>query len=141
VELAMNPRPSRQLPRRAPRVTLPECAFATIQLENGRQIPAKLRSVSLTGGLLDMAIYIEERLSVGLTLPVGSGIVHGRAEMLFPMRGVTGYLQPFRFTSIREEQLHILDREISELLKQMPALAAPRQELGVNPPRFLLESL
>lgn len=137
----MKPQSPHPLRRRAPRVTLPECAFATIQLENGRQIPAKLRRVSLTGGLLDLAIYVEERLSVGLTLPVGSGMVHARAEMLFPMRGMTGYLQPFRFTYIREEQLHILDREISELLKQMQALSAPRQELGMNPPRFLLELL
>ncbi len=137
----MNRRPPHQFPRRAARVNLPECAFATIQLENRRQIPAKLRRVSLTGGLLDLAVYIEERLSVTLTLPVGSGTVHARAEMLFPMRGVTGYLQPFRFTSIREEQLHILDREISELLKQTQALSAARQALGGSPPNFLLELL
>lgn len=131
----------RQFGPRAPRVTLPECVFATIQLENNRRIPAKLRRVSLTGGLLDLAIYIEERLSVNLTLPIGSGIVHGRAELMFPMRTMTRYLQPFRFTSIREEQLHILDREITALLKQGLSTAG-RQGLGASPPpSFLLELL
>ena len=118
MELAVIRRVPGQLPRRVPRATLPESSFATIQLENRRQIPAKLRRVSVTGGLLDLAVFIEERLAVGLTLPIGSGIVHARAELLFPMRTRIGYLQPFRFTSIREEQLHILDREIRQLLKQ-----------------------
>jgi hypothetical protein len=118
---------------RAPRVTLPECVFATIHLENKRQIAAKLRRISLTGGLLDLAVFMEERLAVSLTLPIGSGVVDARAELLFPMRALTGYLQPFRFTSITEEQLHMLDREISDLLKQTQSSAARRQ-LGVTPP-------
>jgi len=137
----MKPVPPPPLRRRAPRVTLPECAFATILLENRRQIPAKLRRVSLTGGLLDLAVYLDERLSVGLTLPVGSGVVQARGEMLFPMRSVTGYLQPFRFTSIREEQLHILDREISELLKHPLVSSTARQELGVRAHTSLWELL
>jgi len=128
------------LRRRAPRVTLPESSFATIQLENGRQIPAKLKRVSLTGGLLDLAVFMEERLAVGLTLPIGSGIVHAHAELLFPMRTMIGYLQPFRFTSIREEQLHILDREITEL-QQNRAASSAQMDLGVSPPNFLLELL
>jgi hypothetical protein len=137
--LAMIRRMPRQFPARAPRVTVPEGSFATIQLENGRQIPTKLRRVSITGGLLDLAIFIEERLAVGLTLPIGSGVVHARAELLFPMRTMIGYLQPFRFTSIREEQLHILDREISELLKQTRIVQGVPKDLGVSPPNFLLE--
>lgn len=131
---------SRQIARRAPRVSLPECTFVTIQLENRRHIAAKLRRISLTGGLLDLAIYLDERLSVSLTLPIGSGIIHARAEMLFPMRSMTGYLQPFRFTAIREEQLHILDREVGELLKRAQA-SVIRQDLGANLPNFLLELL
>ena len=131
----------RPLRPRAPRVLLPECVFVIIQLENKRKIPAKLLRISLTGGLLDLAFFVEERLSVALTLPIGSGIVHARAEMLFPMRTMPGYLQPFRFTSIREEQLHILDREITALFKQTPS-SATRQHLGMSPPpSSLLELL
>jgi hypothetical protein len=137
--LAMTRAEQRRLRPRAPRVTLPECVFATIQLENGREISAKLQRVSVTGGLLDLAVYVEERIRVGLKLPIGLGIVHAQAEMLFPMRTVTGYLQPFRFTYIREEQLHILDREIAEMLRHTPA--SLRHGIGVKPPSSLLESL
>lgn len=128
-----------QFPPRAPRVTLPECVFAIIELENGRKLPAKLQRISRTGGLLDLARYLEERIPVSLTLPVGSGIVHTRAEMLFPLRTATGYLQPFRITSIHPEQLLILEREISELLKHAQVSLAARRGLGVRPPSFMLD--
>lgn len=135
----IHPKPTRLRPR-APRVILSECVFATMQLENGREIPAKLQRISLTGGLLDLAVYVEERISVGLTLPLNAGsVVQARAEMLFPMRTLTGYLQPFRFTAFGEGQLYILNRELSELLRH--ASVAARHGIGVNPPSFLLESL
>lgn len=130
---------------RAPRVIPPQGAYASIQLENGRQFTGTLKTVSRTGGLLELAAYVEERVAVGLSLAIGSGLVHGRAEMLFPMRGVTGYLQPFRFTSLREGQIYILNREINELLRQpqaaTAATAAPKVELGVHLPNYLLELL
>lgn len=139
-------RPARNsLRSRAPRVIPPQGAFASIQLENGRQFTATLKTVSLTGGLLELAGYVEERVPFGFTLSIGSGVVHGRAEMLFPMRSVTGYLQPFRFTSLREEQIYILNREINQLLQPPQAAtatnAAPRVELGVHLPNYLLELL
>jgi len=127
---------------RAPRVIPPQGAFASIQLENGRHFTARLQRISVTGGLLDLAAYIEERVPVTLTLAIGTGMVHARAEMLFPMRSVTGYLQPFRFSSLRAEQLHILEREISQLLQRpQTSAAAPRVELGVHLPNYLLELL
>lgn len=134
-------KPQRPVPARAPRVTLPEVVFATVQLENSRQISAKLQRISITGGLLDLAVYLEERIPVTLTVPISCGVVKGRAEMLFPMRTATGYLQPFRFTSLPDSQLHLLDREINELLRRTPALAAARPALGSAPPNFLLERL
>jgi len=138
----MNP-PAPAHPRsRAPRVTLPKGAFATIQLENGRQFTAQLQRISVTGGLLDLATYVEERVAVTLTLAIGTGVVHARAEMLFPMRSPAGYLQPFRFSSLRAEQLHILNREIYQLLQCPQATpAARRVELGLHLPSSLLELL
>jgi hypothetical protein len=141
MELVMIPAAQSRFRPRAPRVTLPECVLATIQLENSRQIPAKLQRISLTGGLLDLAVFVEERVPVSLTLPIGSGIVVARAEMLFPMRGATGYLQPFRFTSLRAEQLHILEREITDLLQRTQGSAATSCGLGLRPPSSLLELL
>jgi hypothetical protein len=124
--------------RRAPRVSLRGTISAVIRLENGRQLSAKLQQLSITGGLLDFPIYLEERSWVDLTIYLSSGPVRARAEMMFPMLGGVGYLQPFRFTSLGTEQLHALDGEITALLKQ----SAPSKagESSLRAPRYYLES-
>jgi hypothetical protein len=60
--------------------------------------------------------------------------------MLFPMRGLHGYLQPFRFSGLRAEERQILETEITELLKQTVAPATTGHGSGFRPPRFYLES-
>ena len=128
----------RRPPRRAPRVSLRGTISAVIRLENGRQLPAKLRQLSITGGLLDLAVYLEERAWVDLTIYLSSGAVRATAEMMFPMRGGVGYLQPFRLTSLGAEELHALDREVSRLLKE--SIAPKTGESGTPGPRYYLES-
>ncbi len=129
----------RQPPRRAPRVNLRGKISAVIRLENGRQLSVKLQQLSITGGLLDVATYLEERTWVDVTIYLSSGIMRATAEMMFPMRGGVGYLQPFRFTSLGTEELHALDREVTELLKQSMT-AKPGHSSGIRSPRFYLES-
>jgi len=124
--------------RRAPRVSLHGTISAVIRLENGRQFPATLRQLSITGGLLDFATYLEERTWVDLTIYLSSGAVRSTAEMMFPMRGGVGYLQPFRFTSLGQEELHALDREVTELLKQ--TVTSKTGDSGLRAPRYYLES-
>lgn len=124
--------------RRAPRVSLRGTISAVIRLENGRQLSAKLQQLSITGGLLDVSTFLEERSWVSLTIYLSSGIVRATAEMMFPMRGGAGYLQPFRFTSLGEEELHSLDREISELLKQ--SISSKAGDSSLRAPRFYLDS-
>jgi hypothetical protein len=112
--------------------------LAVIRLENGRQLPAKLRQLSITGGLLDLATYLEERAWVDLTIYLSSGAVRTTAEMMFPMRGGVGYLQPFRFTRMGAEELHALDREVTKLLQQ--SVRSITGESGLRAPRYYLES-
>lgn len=126
--------------RRAPRLSLRDTVSVNIQLENGRQLPAKLNQVSITGGLLELSTYLEERTRVSLIFEVGFAFVHPKAEMLFPMRGGGGYLQPFRITWMGEEERHRLQMEIAELLKQIVAPATAGHGPGYRPPRFFLES-
>lgn len=128
----------RRPPRRAPRVSLRGTISAVIRLENGRQLPATLRQLSITGGLLDLAVYLEERAWVDLTVYLSSGAVRGTAEMMFPMRGGAGYLQPFRFTSMGTEDLHALDGEVTNLLKQ--SSTSNVGDTGVRGPRYYLET-
>jgi hypothetical protein len=127
-------------PTRAPRVSLRGSVSVLVQLESLRRIPAKLHQLSITGGLLELAMYVDERAKVDLTLPVGSSILRPQAEMLFPMRGLHGYLQPFRFSGLRAEERQILETEITELLKQTVAPATTGPGSGFRPPRFYLES-
>ena len=127
-------------PTRAPRVNLRGTVTVVVQLENLRRMPAKLHQLSITGGMLELAMYLDERAKVGLTFPVGSSVVHPKAEMLFPMRAANSYLQPFRFTSLWAAERDLLEREITGLLNQTAAPAAGSHAPGLRPPRFYLES-
>lgn len=126
----------RQPPRRAPRANVRGEISAVIRLENSRQATARLQLLSITGGLMDLSSYLEERTWVDLTIYLSSGPVRTTAEMLFPMRALTGYRQPFRFTGMGTEELHIIDREVTALIKQ----AAKRPGPGLRPPRYNLET-
>lgn len=103
---------------RAARVALQGRISVMVLLENGRQFPAKLHQLSVTGGLLEVDMYLEERSKVGLTLPIGNSLVRPSAEMLFPMWSAQGYLQPFRFEHLWAEERQTLETEIMELLRQ-----------------------
>lgn len=130
----------RRPPRRAPRAIVRGRISVVIQLENGRQLTGKLRQFSITGGLLDLPTYVEERTWVKVTIYLASGLVRTTAEMMFPMRGGIGYLQPFRFISLGENELHAVDREVTEMLRQ--AVGATRGQVSVSrPPRSCFEWL
>lgn len=83
--------------------------------------------------------YVAEHACVSLTLEVGRTIVRAKAEMMFPMWGAIGYLQPFRFTNIPDDEGQLLAREIANLLKESTIRAA-NQGTGYRQPRFFLES-
>ena len=126
--------------RRAPRVNLRGSLSCTLQLENGRRLIARMHQLSITGGLLEVPAYVEERTWVGLTLALGDSLLYPTVEMLFPMRGGVGYLQPFRIARMRETERHQLDREITNLLQQNVTPASARHSSGFRPPRFYLET-
>jgi hypothetical protein len=125
---------------RPPRVNVQGRISVLVKLENGRQVPGKLQTVSVTGGLVQVPTYLEERSKIMLTIPAGVNLVRPHAETLFPMRAANGYLQPFRFTRIRAEERQMLEAEIAELLKQTVARSNAIQGTGVRPRNFYLES-
>jgi len=122
--MANFPQPNRKI--RAPRVNLWGTASATIQLENGRQLWAKMLRISITGGLLDVAKCLDEGVTVSLTIHLGERTVRGKAAMLFPTLAEQGYHQPFAFSDLRDDQLLALQAEIRELLKQARSLPVGR---------------
>lgn len=147
----LHPRPFRSATR-APRVPLRGSVSATIHLENQRVLIAKLHQVSMTGGLLEVATYIDERSKIALAFQLSAAPLLAKAEMLFPMRGGMGYLQPFRFTAFGAGVRQSLEMEIAALLKQThPAVQPPepaRPEApakaghgtGLRLPRFFLDT-
>ena len=131
---------SQPRPTRAPRVNLRGTVTVVVQLENLRRVPAKLHQLSVTGGMLELAMYLDERTKVGLTFPVGPSTLHPKAEMLFPLRAANSYLQPFRFTSIWAAERDLLEREITGLLNQPAAPVAGSRGPRTRPPRLDLET-
>jgi hypothetical protein len=136
VEVVMADFPHQRRKIRAPRVSLWDTVSATIQLENGRQLWAKTLRISTTGGLLELPNCHDAGVTVNLTLHLGSRTVRGKAAMLFPMRAMQGYLQPFRFTYLRDEECLVLQTEIRELLRQARLLATGHRGLGLSRHRF-----
>lgn len=122
---------------RAPRINLRGEIPVIVQLENRRQVTAKLHQLSITGGMLELTACLDERTKIALAFQIASGLLQGKAETFFPMRGGIGYMQPFRFTAFAAGTRQTLEREIAGLL---PQTVGPSHVLGSRPPRSLLES-
>jgi hypothetical protein len=123
---------------RAPRVSLRGSVPITIQLENRRLHAGKLYRLSINGGLVELTAYIDERTKVLMAFQVGAGLLQGKAEMMFPMRGGMGYFQPFRFTGFAPGARQIVEAHISVLLQQA---VGPNHSLALTAPPNLLDSL
>lgn len=149
----LNSSPMANLPpirrTRAPRISLRGAVPATIQLENRRQFAAKLHQLSITGGLLEVTNYIDERSRVALAFQIASGPLLTQAEMLFPMRVGNSYRQPFRFTGFGAGVRQTLEMEVATFLRETivpqrspePAIPPkPGRGTGLPLPRFLLDS-
>src|SRR5579859_4790720 len=101
VGIAMTHFPQTNSQHRATRVKMDITASALVKLEDGQRTKAKLRTVSVTGGLLHLARALEEGDFVEVAFQTQSGPVHGMAEMLHPRRiSAEGILQPFRFIAL-----------------------------------------
>jgi hypothetical protein len=125
--------------QRAPRVRPQGGTAAVVQLENGRQLRARVRRLSTTGGLLELDSCVDERATVSLTIYLADSMVSPKAQMLFPMQGGPIFLQPFRFTRLVGEEREILERTITELLKQPVVPTGAAKCAKPVPIQFLLE--
>jgi hypothetical protein len=90
--------------RRASRVQLGGSVLAGIRFEGGERARAKLQTISETGGLLVLGSRLNEGDFIEIAFQTRSGLVHGMAEMLSPMRVYSdGCLQPFRFIAMADD--------------------------------------
>lgn len=111
---------------RAPRVKLGGKVLSLLLLENGRQLCARLHQVSTSGGLLHIDQPLDEGIKVELAFHVGKSTVRGKARLFFPMWATQGYLQPFAFDDLSEEDIRKLQADLQKLLQSStgPVVAA-----------------
>jgi hypothetical protein len=115
--------------RRASRVQLGDTVLAAIRLEDGRRTKAKLQSISVTGGLLQLPESLGEGEFVEVAFQTQAGPVHGMAEVLSPARSLpSGVLQPFRFVAIEDDD----HRRLRASLEHVTA----RSSLGMKSTAF-----
>jgi hypothetical protein len=110
---------------RAPRVKLAGTVLSLVRLENGRQTRGKLHQLSITGGLLHLETPLDEGIKVELIFHVGESTVRSQARMLFPMWATQGYLQPFEFADLDEEDRCNLRVDLERLLDRSPNAMVP----------------
>jgi len=120
-------------PPRAPRVKLAGTVLSLVRLESGRQTRGKLHQLSITGGLLHLETPLDEGIKVEVIFHVGNSTVRSKARMLFPMWATQGYLQPFEFDQLDEEDRCNLRVDLEQLLERSAAVI-------VSPPAKTTES-
>src|SRR5579864_4724928 len=120
----MGQAPHSQREQRGARVKLGGSVLALLQLQNKRQIRARLNQVSCNGGLLQFDQPLDEGIIVEILFHVGSTTVRSKAEMLFPMWATKGCLQPFRFKDLEEAVRGSLEEDLKTLLKMSPGTTA-----------------
>src|SRR5271170_2156882 len=113
--------------RRAPRVKLAGTVLSPVRLENGRQTRGRLHQLSITGGLLQLETPLDEGIKVEVIFHVGNSTVRSKARMLFPMWATQGYLQPFEFADLSEEDRTNLQVDLQRLLDCSAAAIVPSQ--------------
>ena len=101
--------------QRAPRAHLAGVTPAVLRFPDGRRTSGQLQVLSTTGGLLSLSDPLDQGSQVKLMFLTGAGSVLGGAEMLSP---VAGTLQPFRFTSLADDDQRRLGATIRASLPQ-----------------------
>jgi hypothetical protein len=104
--------------RRAARIQLGDSVLAAIRLEDGRRTKAKLQTISVTGGLLQMSASLGQGDLVEVAFQTQAGPVHGMAEVLSPMKMAHGVLQPFRFVALEDDDHRRLRTSLDHVVER-----------------------
>jgi hypothetical protein len=112
------PETSSALAPRPFRVKLRGSILALIRLPNRREVRGKLHQISTTGGLINVEKPLDEKLRVELIFHLGQTTIREKAEMMFPMWATQGWLQPFRFIDLPEQNKSILETNLLTFIRQ-----------------------
>jgi len=90
--------------QRSPRVRLNGSVAAAVMAEGGHRARAKIQSISVTGGLLQLPQELSAGDFVEIAFHTRSGPIRGMAEMLQPTRKFqSACMQPFRFIALDDD--------------------------------------
>ena len=95
------PQPHRK--RRSARVEFPFMIRAALRFEDGRHCPGKLRTISLTGGLLRLSKPQVPGTLVEVMFLTAKGPVVGVAELLGPVSATLKCMQAFKFIMMEDD--------------------------------------
>jgi len=103
--------------------------------EGGQRARAKLQSISITGGLLQLPRELSDGDFVEIAFHTQSGAIHGMAEMLHPTRKFqSACFQPFRFIALGDEDHRKLSMALDSALDR--SFLDPVFEQFQTPPGF-----
>ncbi len=101
---------------RSTRVKFVGSVLTMIRADGHRQVRARIHQLSTSGGVVHLSDALQEAATVELMFRVGSTTLRAKAEMLAPMWSTKGFLQPFRFVALPDEQRRQLHDELERLL-------------------------
>jgi hypothetical protein len=135
VQAAMTHFPQANANLRSPRVQLNGSVAAAVLAEGGQRARAKLQSISVNGGLLQLQQELSAGDFVEIAFHTRSGAIHGMAEMLHPTRKLQrACLQPFRFIALADDDHRKLRMALDSALDR--SLLDPVSERLHTPPGF-----
>jgi hypothetical protein len=103
--------------------------------EGGQRARAKLQSISITGGLLQLQQELSPGDFVEIAFHTRSGAIHGMAEILHPTRQLhSACLQPFRFIALGDDDHRKLRMALDTALDR--SFLDPVSEQLQTPPGF-----
>jgi hypothetical protein len=106
--------------QRSPRVQVNGTVAAAIRAESGQRERAKLQTISLTGGLLELQGSLEPGDFVEIAFHTKEGVVHGMAEMLPPIpKFQSACQQPFRFIALGDDDHRRLRMALTSALDRV----------------------
>src|ERR1700733_13489717 len=127
--------PRKNANRRSPRIQLHGSVAAAVMAEGGQRARAKLQSISINGGLLQLQQQLSTGDFVEIAFHTRSGAIHGMAEMLHPMpKFNSAFLQPFRFIALGDDDHRKLRMALDTALDR--SFLDPVSEQLQTPPGF-----
>lgn len=106
------------------RVKLRGSVLVFVRLPNRRSIRAAFHQLSTTGGVIHVEKPLEEKLQVEMIFHLGETTIRGKAQMLFPMWATQGWMQPFRFVELTDENRESLDENLKFFVGERARSAA-----------------